>query len=308
MPVLNAARFLPTTVPAIGAAVEAHGSAELIIVDNGSTDGSWAWLVANAPRGTSLVQEHGVRVGAVRNAGVRHARGGVLSFLDADCLVGPDYLRRAEAALARSGCAVTGSRYALPDRPHWIERSWDALHAGRGDGAVPYINAGNLVVRREAFEAVGGFDPALESGEDAELCARLRRAGYCLSQAGDVRAVHLGNARTLGAFYRKQLWHGMGALGTARLERLDRPLLMTLVHVAVVAAAAVAAFLAPWSTAARAGLLGAALLAVPLATVAYRVAATRGLAGAPGGAVLYLVYFTARTVALIRLALRRARS
>jgi hypothetical protein len=242
----------------------------------------------------------------VRNAGAARARGGALSFLDADCLVEHDYLARAEAALARSACAATGSRYALPARPHWIERSWEALHAGRGDGAVPYINAGNLVVRRDAFDAVGGFDPLLESGEDAELCARLRRAGYCLSQDRTVRAVHLGNAKTLGAFYRKQRWHGMGAFGTARLERLDRPLLMTVVHVAVMAAGAVTALLAPWSTAVRAVALVAGLVAVPAATVAYRVAAARRLAGAAGGVVLYFVYYAARIAALGRIARRRA--
>ena len=55
---------------------------------------------------------------------------------------------------------ATGCAYALPERSHWIERVWYSMHAPAADGPVNYINSGNLVCRRDAFDAIAGGDLA----------------------------------------------------------------------------------------------------------------------------------------------------
>jgi GT2 family glycosyltransferase len=300
VPVFNARRYLPTTIPAIGEAIRRFGAAELVVVDNGSTDGSWEWLQGHRPTGSLVVRLPGATVGALRNHGARLGRGSILAFLDADCLIAPEYLEHACRALDGTPWAAVGSRYALPEHPHWIERTWEALHTPAADGERAYLNSGNLVVRRSAFEAIGGFDPGLESGEDAELGLRLRAAGQRVFENRAVRAVHLGNPRTLGEFFRRERWHGSGALGTARLAKVDKPLLMTLVHVIAIALGTGLAVLAPMGALARAALAAGAWFAAPLATVGYRCTAAGRFRGAAGGVLLYALYFTARAVALVR--------
>jgi cellulose synthase/poly-beta-1,6-N-acetylglucosamine synthase-like glycosyltransferase len=289
--------YLPQTLPALATAVGSAESAELVVVDNGSTDGTWEWLQAHAPNHARLLQ-HGGRVGEIRNHGVRHSAGSVICFVDADCLVEREHVNNVLRALDAVPCAATGSRYALPERPHWIERSWDALHATGTDGDRQYLNGGNLSVRRSAFEAVGGFDPFLVSGEDAEFCYRLRAHGYRVYECRAVRVVHLGNAKTLPSFFRKQVWHGEGALGTAHVAVIDKPLLMTVAYpLSVVLGLLLALRIGGVG---GVGVLVLACFAVPVAAVTYRCLIGRRLTGAVVGVGLYTLYFVARGVALVK--------
>lgn len=297
VPVLNAMAYLPVTVPALRRAVLESPGTEVIVIDNGSTDGSWEWLEREA-LGWALLERHpGVNVGEVRNLGARRATASVVAFIDADCLVPADYAVRAREALKQSGASGTGCRYDLPANPHWIERTWHDLHDRLVTGEVPYINSGNLVVRREAFERLGGFDPSLPSGEDAELGQRFARAGMPLWQDPQVRVEHLGNPKSLSSFFRKQRWHAQGMFGTVDLRSVDRPTAMTFLFLACVLLSGTQMALAPSVVAAA---LWAGLpVVVPAAAVGFRML-QGGRARAPGRAVLlYCVYFAARAVALM---------
>jgi len=185
-----------------------------------------------------------------------------------------DYFHRAAAVLAAGGADATGSRYALPTDPppRWIERTWHELHWRPGDGYVPYVPAGNFIVSRAAFEAVGGFREALATGEDAELCQRLGAAGYRIYEAQSVVAEHLGNPKTLRAFFRQQVWHGLGQFGTVRRAALDKPVAMTALHGLLTLAGCAGLALGP-------GPAGARVLAAAVLTAAARPPA-------PGAAAL----------------------
>jgi hypothetical protein len=65
-----------------------------------------------------------------------------------------------------------------------------------------------MLVRREQFLEVGGFNESLETSEDYELCVRLRGKGYRIMSDPSVRAVHLAPPKSIKELYKKELWHG----------------------------------------------------------------------------------------------------
>jgi glycosyltransferase involved in cell wall biosynthesis len=300
IPARNAKAYLEQTLPAVRAAAAAHGRAEVIVVDNGSTDGTPDFVRSVGEGAVRCLECPGERVGGVRNRGVEAASGGILAFIDADCLIDADWLQRLEEILADPAVAGAGAPYELPRDPVPLEEAWALLHEPPRDGPASWLYGGNCGIRREPFLAVGGFDSTLESGEDAELGMRLRRAGARLVTRRVLRARHLGNPKTWRAFFRQQVWHGMGMFGTMRVDWLDRPTLMLVAFVAAHVLAVAWIVRAPASAAAW--IQGAVLLLlVPLAAVLYRLA-SGGKAPRPLTAVgLYYAYFAARTVALARI-------
>lgn len=303
MPFRNALPELRRCLDGALEAAEAYGSAEVITVDNGSTDGSADMVRADGR--ARLISRPGKTIGGVRNAGAAQARGRYLYFLDADCLVPPDQLERARQVFARTSCDATGCRVGLSPRPTWVERTWVNMHRPTSDGARTYINSGNLFVEASAFRSVGGFDEQLITGEDAELGLALRRRGYRIYEDVSLEVAHLRNPRTLKDFLGKEIWHGLGLEGTLRGLALDRPTWMLLVHVLLIAAAVAAAVLTPLHPAARVGLVVGANLAVPLATVLYRYVRNRVVVNPLAGLALYWLYYLARAVAVCRFLVAR---
>lgn len=72
-----------------------------------------------------------------------------------------------------------------------------------------------MAVRRSAFRQVGGFDESLVTCEDADLCKRLRAAGWTLLSDSRLRNVHLGDPENLRQLFLGELWRGRDSLRTA---------------------------------------------------------------------------------------------
>ena len=151
---------------------------EVVIADNGSTDRSAAFARdwADDHENFRLVDASTVEgAPAARNAGVQAAAGELLVFCDADDVVQPGWLASFAKALDEVDVvagvfdfwSLNGLRTS-PDQPASM-RQLGFLPAGLG---------ANLAVRRQAFEAVGGFAEELLVGEDIDLCWRLQLAGY----------------------------------------------------------------------------------------------------------------------------------
>ena len=267
-------------------------------MDHLSTDGSRELLDSRYAGAARIAEVRDGTIAAVRNRGARLATGSVLSFIDADCVVPPDYLRRLVEVLAETGAGATGAEVVPPPSPSWVENVWYRLHQRRGDGEQEWIGSANLAVLREAFAAVGGFDERLVTGEDTELCQRLRDRGYRIHESKRLTAVHLDNAKTVGDFYRKELWRGLGMFGTVRAGAVDKPTAMTVLHLCFSAAAVVILATAPWPMPARLGAAAGLLLAVPAATLVYRGLGGGSLASPLRCLLLYEVYYAARGAAL----------
>jgi len=170
--------MLKEAVASVQAQTLAPAQVELIVVDDGSSDGTWAWL---EEQGDLLRnQRHDTRRGpsAARNTGAAIAKAELIAFLDSDDLFKPDKLARqlelldAAPALALCHSNEIWLRDGKPlrQRPKHEKRGgWIFEHC------LPMcrISPSATVIRRSVFEALGGFDEALEVAEDYELWLRL---------------------------------------------------------------------------------------------------------------------------------------
>jgi GT2 family glycosyltransferase len=123
---------------------------------------------------------------AARNAGAAAARGGILFFTDADCILGPQTLPRAASALDAAGLrAVVGGTYETHPCDPGFFPAFQAVfinyHETRRLDDPDYVATHAMAIRTVEFLASGGFDEHfLPILEDVEFCHRLRRAGYRL--------------------------------------------------------------------------------------------------------------------------------
>lgn len=301
IPVFNKRPLLDRALGSVLAAAGTYGAATIWLMDNGSTDGSFEALQALGAPNVHVVRIANVTIGALRNAGASAGRAPIISFIDCDCLLPPDFFSTLGAVFSRTGAAAAGRRIVLPPDPTWVESTWDQMHQDGRDGERTWINSANLAVRRDMFERVGGFDESLETGEDAELCQRLRHAGGTVMQDQRLAVAHLDNAKTLGAFYRKERWRGMGMFGTVNARALDKPTAMTFAHLALLGLSVVIVLAAPLGIAARLVTAAGLVLAVPATTVWYRRRSSVGEFDLVRAALLYQLYFLARGNAVLTL-------
>jgi GT2 family glycosyltransferase len=177
---------------------------ELVVVDNGSEDDS-----AQVARrlGAEVICLPGVNVSTLRNAGVAVSRSSLLAFVDADHEIAPDWIDAAVARFREAGVGAIGTACHAPADGTWVQRGYDRLRVHRVDAHdTRWLGSGNLVVRRDAFQAVGGFDETLEVCEDVDLCFRLRRAGYRLVDDPALVSAHAGDPETLRALVKSEMW------------------------------------------------------------------------------------------------------
>jgi glycosyltransferase involved in cell wall biosynthesis len=273
---------------------------EIIVVDNGSTDHSIA--IVKGFSEVALLHKPGVTVAALRNAGARAAGGDLLVFIDADCIICKGYRGNLLTAFKEPGIGASGSKVNLPNNPHWIEKAW---YSQKRDTAakVNYINSGNLAVRKKIFDEMGGFDETLTTGEDSELCWRLNQAGHKVVEDPAVSAIHYGNPKNLRGFYRQQQWHGLGMFGTLRISLINKPFIMTLFFICSTLLAILSPYLLrdDFSVASSLFLSLCLILCVPFVTAIYRILQFKNYAYFFHLMVLYLLFYTARSVALMRI-------
>jgi glycosyltransferase involved in cell wall biosynthesis/GT2 family glycosyltransferase len=184
---------------------------EVIVVDNGSTDRTIE-IVKSFENVLSLklITLKNAYISGLRNRGAVAARGKFLAFLDADCLAPSNWLSNAFCRLGDSHAGIVGAHYGIPDESTWVGRAWCQDIEKVGD--VSYVPAGDLLVNRQKFFAVGAFDESIQTNEDFELCERSRAAGLSVQSYPDLKVTHLGTPRTLLSFYQKQRWHGTHVL------------------------------------------------------------------------------------------------
>jgi glycosyltransferase involved in cell wall biosynthesis len=168
---------------------------ELIVVDDGSSDGSAALAAGSGAR---VIFGAALGAAAARNAGAAAARGRWLVFLDADVLLEPGSLEALLAPLETGRAQASIGAYApCPPELGLASRVKDRSirHRHHQAGAeIAWFWTGLGAVDRDVFEALGGFDAAAFTGatvEDMELGYRLARAGHRIRQVERARGRHL---------------------------------------------------------------------------------------------------------------------
>jgi glycosyltransferase involved in cell wall biosynthesis len=209
IPTFNEEVHLPRCLDSINHLDFPAGQIEVIVIDNGSTDRTREIAVQ---WGAVLLRDDNLNVSGLRNMGARHARGPVLAFLDADCMVAKDWLQRAAKYFTDDKVAVWGAPPRLPQNPTWVQETWFLIRKKERDvQKVDWLESMNCFIRRSLFLKIGGFDESLVTCEDVDICYRAARHGEILSD-GAIQVVHLGEAATLRDFVRKEIWRGQGNL------------------------------------------------------------------------------------------------
>lgn len=280
--------------------IELFAEDEIIIVDNGSTDHSVDLALQFQGESVKVLKLEVGTVAAVRNFGAQHAAGDILAFIDSDCLVQPGWRSACLKRLLNSeeSIAATGSKCLVPQDAPWFIRAWFAQR--RPDGDVVYINSGNFIIKKSVFQSINGFDETLVTGEDSEICLRLRQIGCRVVEDARIAVIHLGNPKTLAAFFRQQKWHALGMFGTVRWRSLDKPFLMTLVFGMIIA------FVFVWLLMTNLSLSNVIMSLflfslVPLLSSLYRSWTIKRWSYVPQLFVLYIYYFIARLNVLLAL-------
>jgi glycosyltransferase involved in cell wall biosynthesis len=182
LPFFNEARFVGTTLASLASqSDECH----VILIDNGSTDGSAAIAVRACRRlGLSfqlVIEPRPGKVAALR-AGLRWVRTPLVATCDADTFYPPDYLKTARRILGETG-VMAGAWFRerfgqIPSRQRWLGRLRAAISPALLRGQCLSGGAGQCF-RTDALRAAGGFDPERWNWvlEDHEVCHRVAAIG-----------------------------------------------------------------------------------------------------------------------------------
>lgn len=147
---------------------------EILVIDDGSTDGTFELARSFGPPIMCLHQEN-AGPAAARNRGLLAARGELIAFLDADDLWPPHKLA---AQVERMG--EDPELDVVQGRVAYVGFAAPGI-ALEAEGTVPGVHLGGALFRRRVFDRVGPFDPALRRGEDQDFFLRAREAGVKLT-------------------------------------------------------------------------------------------------------------------------------
>ena len=178
---------------------------DVVYVDSGSTDGSIDAAKAAGAQVVMLDTATPFTAARARNAGVAaltqpHA---LLQFIDGDCTLDHDWTAAATAFLANHpdvGVVCGRRRERFPDRSIYnalCDDEWDTpIGEAKSCG-------GDALMRFEAFEAAGRFDPNLIAGEEPELCVRIRAAGWRVWRLDAEMTLHDAAMLRFGQFWQR---------------------------------------------------------------------------------------------------------
>ena len=204
IPAYNEAALLPRLLDTVDLARQRFAGGaetiEVIVADNGSTDGTAA-IAAN--RGCRVVSVTKRMIGAARNGGAALATAPIVCFVDADMQIHAETFNAVETALADPRIVGGASRVTMERWSLGIAYAYASL--------VPLawatgFDTGVVFCRRADFQSIGGYDEDRHFAEDVDFLVKLRRLG----RARGARLTRLRGVRAIASvrkFDRYGDWH-----------------------------------------------------------------------------------------------------
>ena len=202
IPTLNEGGLLAMTTNSILGRTR-YPDYEIIVVDDGSTDGSTALYEEYPNPRIRLLRGGGLGVANARNLGAAHADGTFVVFLDGHCTVSPNWLDGFAEALTPPGVAVAGPCFTRLEEPQprgcgmfWsdytLDPNWFEPVDGNGPYEVPLTTGACQAFRRQTFMALGRYESGFTRWgfEDVEICLRAWLLGYRIVVNPDVTVAH----------------------------------------------------------------------------------------------------------------------
>lgn len=201
IPAFNAERFLGEAIESVLA--QDYSPLETIVVDDGSSDGTAA-TVRSYPEVKLIVQEN-AGPAAARNRGFTASRGEFVAFHDADDTLPPEKLSVQVGEMLADpaiGCVLAKQELLIEEGaelPFWAEGSnVPTVMPAKPEELAdePDVHTMTMVVRRETFEQVGGFDEEMRAAEDVDWMLRAAEQGIEIRRLPRVllhRRVHLAS-------------------------------------------------------------------------------------------------------------------
>lgn len=205
IPAFNEEAFLPGCLKSIREMDFPVNGYEIIVVDNGSTD-----TTRDIARsfGAVVLRNDSMNVSGLRNLGAQSAKGQILAFVDADCVVDRGWLRNATKYIDQKDVCAWGCPPFIPENATWVQRTWFLVRRKiERVQTVDWLESMNLFVRSDIFSELNGFNEKLVTCEDVDLSYRLTSFGKIVSDEA-IQVIHFGEARTLREFINKEIWRG----------------------------------------------------------------------------------------------------
>jgi glycosyltransferase involved in cell wall biosynthesis len=211
VPVRNGRADLEKLVAALEGQTLLRTDFELVLADDGSTDGSVEFVLNDVQgdwiRVTSASPKNSY---AARNRAVAASRAPVLAFCDADCVPTPDWLERGLAALETAEVVAGRIRFVLPPRRTvWTLLDMDTSKDHERQVRNGTAETANLFLRRELFDRIGGFEEVIPEFGDFDFVQRAVALDASLVFAPDAVVWHPTRNRAR-QFFRAQWIYNRG--------------------------------------------------------------------------------------------------
>ncbi|MCB0078304.1 MAG: glycosyltransferase [Anaerolineales bacterium] len=204
IPAWNGGEVLPQCLEALQQ--QSHPPAEIIVVDDGSSDESGHWLAEQDDQIMLLCNAESTGFVLASNRGIAHATGDLIVLLNQDTIPNPRWLETLAAA-SEPNVGIIGSR--LLHRDGTLQQCGGAMDGaghtppreptsdGNGPFDVAWVSGAALAITRSALDAIGPLDSAFAPAyyEDVEWCVRARAQGFRVVVSPEATVVHLEESR-----------------------------------------------------------------------------------------------------------------
>lgn len=213
VPVLNMAGTIGACLDALVGQSLSSTEREIIIVDNGSRDGTLD-IARRYP--VTVLEEGTPGAPSARNRGIAAARGAFVAFTDADCVPSRNWLKVITATAESTRADIIAGPMIVID-PHGSLIARYSAAVGQYDPArtlahprFPYAATGNLAICRSLIVKAGLFDPAFTTFDAAMLFWRIKKMGQLDARVAPRAVVFYRTRQSVGAFIRQNVGYGLG--------------------------------------------------------------------------------------------------